>query len=89
MNLIYFRCLPLFKLGGETLLQWQIDRGDNVMKIYYEVKASEIPKNCLECPCNWCRLPCTKYTFEPRLLGKYREQRHEACPLKTEEDIKG
>lgn len=58
------------------------------MKIYYEVNVDEIPKNCLECPCHWCRLPCTKNTFEPRLLNKYTKQIHQACPLKTEEKLK-
>ena len=60
----------------------------SVMKIYYEINANEIPKNCLECHCYWCKLPRTKNTFDPRFLSKYKTQRHPTCPLKTENDIK-
>lgn len=56
------------------------------MKIYYETNLKEIPKNCLECPLYWCRLPRTKNTFEPRLLNRYTKQRHQICPLKTVEE---
>lgn len=59
------------------------------MKIYYEIKANEIPKNCFDCPCSWCRLPCNKNTFDPIFKSKYKNERHQACPLKTEEDLKG
>lgn len=54
------------------------------MKIYYEIKADEIPKNCLECPCHWCRLPCKKNSYEPTVKNKYTKKRHEDCPLKIE-----
>lgn len=55
------------------------------MKIYYEIKADEIPKNCLECPCHWCRLPCKKNAYEPTVKDRYTKKRHEDCPLKIEE----
>lgn len=55
------------------------------MKVYYETKLTEIPKNCFDCQCDWCKLPCTKNTFNPIFKNKYKEQRHQACPLKVKD----
>lgn len=57
------------------------------MKVYFRTGMEELPKTCAECKCEWCRLPCKANSYEPILKVKYTKQRHEECPLKTEEDL--
>ena len=56
------------------------------MKIYYETSFSEIPENCLKCPCVWCQLPVSQKGHGDTIKKKYTSQRHEKCPLRVMED---
>ena len=56
------------------------------MEIYFRTTMTEIPQNCLECRCQWCRLPCKGNVYEQIIKAKYSKQRHEKCPLVVKED---
>ena len=57
------------------------------MKIYYEIEVDDMPKNCLDCHCNWCNLPLRKNCYEPIVKVEDRKHRHKDCPLKVIDNI--
>lgn len=49
--------------------------------IVYKLKTlKNIPSNCLECICNWCRLPNNAKTMDG-VKKEYTTKRHKECPL--------
>jgi hypothetical protein len=56
------------------------------MEILFKTKMEELPKNCVECSCQWCRLPCKNNTYDLVVKKKYTTQRHEECPLRVGKD---
>lgn len=58
--------------------------------IVYKTSLEEIPQNCNDCKCHWCRLPIKSnnsgYTDE--IKKAYLAKRHKDCPLReVEEEI--
>lgn len=49
--------------------------------IAYKTNLEELPKNCKDCPCHWCRLPLKDNKYEPEVKKAYWKKRHEECPL--------
>ncbi len=49
------------------------------MMIVMQTNMKEIPKSCILCPCcTWCPYP---NRGGGQLYKKYKEERHEKCPL--------
>ena len=56
------------------------------MEIFFKTTMSELPETCMECRCDWCRLPCKGNVYEQMIKSKYQKQRHEKCPLVAKQD---
>lgn len=51
------------------------------MKIYYETNMNDLPKNCIECNMQHCRLGAKKNAYDIIIKNRYKNERHENCPL--------
>lgn len=51
------------------------------MLAYKTEGMKEIPRNCNDCICHWCRLPLKRNKLEPELKKEYYSKRHKQCPL--------
>ena len=55
--------------------------------IYYQTTLNEMPLNCKECYCHWCRLPLKRVSHDnikDEVKKCYETKRHKDCPLKED-----